>query len=74
MKGFSQFWVSVGEEGHGLSKVVLAQGGLEVGKGLVFGRWLASSPVHEETDYDSAEHAQDPQSIGAANPTAVLIE
>ena len=74
MKGFSQFGVSVGDEGHGLGKVVLAQGGLEVGEGLVFGLWLASSPVHEETDYEPAEHAQDPQGIGAANPTAVLIE
>ena len=73
MKGFSQFGVSVGDEGHCLGKVVLAQGGLEVGKGLVFGLWLAGAPVHEEADDDSAEHAQDPQGIGAANPAAVLI-
>jgi len=74
MKRFSQFGVSVGDEGHGLSEVVLAQGGLEVGEGLVFGLWLASTPVNEQANDYSAEHTQDPQGIGATNPTAVLIE
>ncbi len=74
MNEFSQFGVSVGDKGHSLSKVVLAQGGLEVREGLVFGFWLTSAPVNEEADDDSAEHAQDPQGIGVANPTAVLIE
>ena len=32
MKGFSQFWMSVGDKGQSLSEVVLAHGGLEVGK------------------------------------------
>ena len=74
MKGFSQFGVSVGDKGHGLSEVVLAQGGLEVREGLVLGLWLAYLPVHEEADSQAAEHTQDPQGIGAANPAAILIE
>ena len=62
------------DKGHSFGEVVLAHGGLEVGEGLVLGFGLASAPVHKEADHQPAEHAQDPQGIGAANSAAVLIE
>jgi len=41
---------------------------------LVVGFWLMCSPVHEEADDQAAHHAQDPQSVGVADPAPVVIE
>ena len=70
----SQLRSLLGDKGQRLSQVVFAHGGLEIGKRLVLGLWMACAPVHEEADDQPAEHAQDPQRVGAADPAAVIIE
>src|SRR5438270_11194305 len=41
---------------------------------MVLGLWLLKSPMDEQDDNQAAEHAQNPQGIGAADPAAVVIE
>ena len=74
MKGFSQFWSLACDEGHCHGQIIFAHGGLEIGERLVMGFGMACAPVHEQADDQATEHPQDPQSLGAANPAAVLIE
>jgi hypothetical protein len=43
-------------------------------QGLVLGFGVTRAPVHREADDQAAEHAQDPQGVGVADPAAVIIE
>lgn len=46
---------------------------LEIGRGLVFGFTLAGPPFHEEAVAQAPEHPHDPNPIGAANATAIIV-
>lgn len=74
MKVFSQFRPLVGDKGHSPSQVFFAHGGLEVSQGLVLRLGMVGAPVHEKADHQTAEHSQNPEALGAANPAAILIE
>ena len=46
---------------------------LEIGRGLVFGFTLTGSPFHKEAVAQAPEHAHDPNAVGAADPTAIVV-
>ena len=62
----------MGEEREGLGEIIFTQGRLGIGEGLEVGLALMGAPFHEEADDQPAQHAQDPQSIGAANAATIV--
>lgn len=46
---------------------------LEIGRGLVLGFGLAGSPFHKEADAQAAEHPHDPNAVGTANATSIIV-
>lgn len=46
---------------------------LEIGDGLVFGFGLSGTPFHKKAVAEPPEHPHDPNSIGAANATPIII-
>ena len=64
----------VGEKTQSFGQIVFPHGGLDVGEGLEVRFCLATAPLHEEADDQSAHHAQDPQSIGVEHPATVVVE
>ncbi len=71
--GVLEFGVFAGNEADGFGEIVLAHGGLEVGGGLVFGFGVLAAPLDEEAVGQAAEHAEDPQAVGVANPAAIIV-
>ena len=73
-EGISQFGPLPGDKGHGHGQVIFAHSRLEIRQRLVFWLGLFGSPVQEQADHQTAEHAQDPQGVGTPDPAAVVIE
>ena len=46
---------------------------LEIGRGLVFGFTLTGSPFHKEAVAQAPEHPHNPNAVGAANATAIIV-
>ena len=59
-EGVSKCVAVVGDKVPGFGQIVFTHFGLEVGEGLEVGLCLASAPLPEEANGDSAQHAQDP--------------
>ena len=63
-----------GQDGaHGTTAMLLGHHRLEIGRGMVFGFTLTGSPFHKEAVAQTPEHPHDPNAIGAANATAIIV-
>ena len=62
----------MGDESEGLWGIVFTHCRLGIGEGLEVGLALMGAPFHEEADDQPAQHAQDPQSIGAADAATIV--
>ena len=63
-----------GQDGaQGTSAMLFGHYRLEIGRGLVFGFTLTGSPFHEEAVAQAPEHPHDPNAIGVANATSIIV-
>jgi hypothetical protein len=63
-----------GQDGaHRTSAVLFGHHRLEIGRGLVMRFGLTGSPFHKEAVAQAPEHPHDPNAIGAANATAIIV-
>ena len=63
-----------GQDGaQGTSAMLFGHDRLEIGRSLVVGFKLTGSPFHKEAVAQAPEHPHDPNPIGAANATAIIV-
>ena len=63
-----------GQDGaHGPPAVFFAHHLLEIGRGQVFGFGLTGAPFHKEAVAQTPEHPYDPNAIGTADATPIIV-
>ena len=63
-----------GQDGaHGTSAMLFGHHHLEIGRGLVFGFTLTGPPFHKEAVAQTPEHPHNPNAVGGANATAIVV-
>jgi hypothetical protein len=65
-------WLAGMEAADGIAMMFGVHGRKEIGGGFVFGVGLASTPVHEETVAEPAQHAHHPHGFGPAHAALVI--
>src|SRR5512133_3584344 len=66
MKDFSEVRALGGDKAHGFGQIVFSHYSLEVRGGFMLGFGLMAEPLHEQAIIGrAAEHAHDPETIGA---------
>lgn len=64
----------LGQDGnHGTSAMLFGHQHLEIGRGMVLGFMLTGSPFHKKAVAQAPEHPHDPNSIGRANATSIIV-
>ena len=58
---------------QGTSAMLLGHQRLEIGRGMVVGFTLTGSPFHKQAVAQAPKHPQDPNAIGRANATSIIV-